>query len=416
MKAISKSARFWNDINSLCGDALQTELNSKQILPSNATRQAASSWIPRLTIVVAALALCSGTASAQDPLKKWDISYSGYFDGYYQFDFGKPPVGDSVNGRGLDVAHQRPNVAFLELDLNKATSAKSPFGFTLMLYAGRGPEIIHLTEPGGRNTYRYIRQAYVTYAGQGKNAVTVDFGKFDTWIGNEGPDNRNQEQYSRSFNWTYSEPTYETGLRVAAKLSDKLTGTLYLVQGWNEVEDGNGGKSIGATLSYAPDSTTSLTLQNHYGIEGSNSANDAGSFGGIGFANPGTARVSLVDFIASKQISPKTKVVLNVDYASSSGATNGGNWNGEVLYIRHQLDTNRALGLRLDRMVDSNGLRSGAPNTFESITGNLDWTVSKSATLRFELRHDISQNGFFNSDSGLKKERNTATVGAIVKF
>lgn len=367
-------------------------------------------------ISVATISLCLGTAQAQDLLKQWGITYSGYVDSYYQYDFGRPASGDSLNGRGLDVAHQRPNIAFIELDLNRATSAKSPFGFTLDLYGGRGPEIIHLTEPGGRNTYRYIRQGYVTYAAPGKSGVTVDLGKFDTWIGYEGFDNRYQDEYSRSFNWTYSEPTYETGLRVNAKLSDKLNGAVYLVQGWNEVEDGNGGKSVGAMLTYAPDGNTSFTVQNHCGVEGSTTANDAGSYGGIGFANPGTARVHLIDFIASRQVSPKTKVAFNVDYASSVGATNGGNWNGEVLYLHQQLDATKALGLRLDRMDDSSGLRSGSPITLESVTGTYDWGVSKNATLRFELRHDIANHAFFNSDSGAKKERTTATVAAIVKF
>jgi len=366
--------------------------------------------------LVAALPLFFGSANAQDFLKKWGITANGYLDGYYQFDFGRPAAGDSLNGRGLDIAHNRPNIAFAELDLSRATTAKSPFGFTLNLYAGRGPEIIHLTEPGGRNRYRYIRQAYVTYAAPGPSAVTVDFGTFDTWIGYEGIDNRSQEQYSRSFNWTYSEPVYETGVRVNGKLSEKLAGALYLVQGWNEVEDGNAGKSLGATITYAPDSNTSFVLQNHYGEEGSSTANDAGTFGGIGFPNPGTTQVNLVDFIASRKVDPSTKLSFNVDYASSAGTANAGNWNGEVVYLRRDLTKTQSAGLRLERMEDNNGLRVGTPIKFASITGTYDWITSKNATLRFELRHDIADREFFNSENGPAKQRTTATVAAILKF
>lgn len=370
----------------------------------------------KAALSVATLSLCLTTAHSQDFLKSLGLTYGGYVDGYYQYDFGRPASGDSVNGRGLDVAHQRPNIAFAEFDVSRATTDKSPFGFTLNLYAGRGPEIIHLTEPGGRNKYRYVRQAYVTYAGSGKNPVTVDFGKFDTWIGYEGIDNRSQEEYGRSFNWTYSEPTYETGLRVGAKLTDKLTGTAFVVQGWNEVEDGNGGKSVGLALSYAPDGNTTFTLQNHYGIEGSNTPNDAGSFGGIGFPNAGTARVHLLDFIASHSLDAKTKVTFNTDYASAVGATNDGTWNGEVIYLRHTFNDKQATGVRIERVEDRKGLRAGIPVKLYSITGNYDWTVAKNATLRFELRHDVADSSFFNSDSGPKKERTTATVGGIVKF
>ncbi|HVT11273.1 MAG TPA: outer membrane beta-barrel protein [Fimbriimonadaceae bacterium] len=370
----------------------------------------------KAVISVATIASCLGLAGAQDFAKKWNLDISGYLDGYYQYDFGRPASGDSVNGRGFDIAHQRPNIAFVELDISRPTSAKEPVGFTLDLYGGRGPEIIHLAEPGGRNKYRYVRQGYVTYAAPGKGGVTVDFGKFDTWIGYEGIDNRSQEEYGRSFNWAYSEPTYETGLRVSGKPTDKLTVSLFLVQGWNEVEDGNGGKSVGAALSYAPDGDTSFTLQNHYGKEGSTTANDAGSYGGIGFPNPGTATVHLIDFIAARQLTKKTKLAFNVDYASSVGTTNGGNWNGEVLYLHHQLSDNRWLGVRLERMEDSDGLRAGVPVTFNSLTGTYDWIASKNATIRFELRHDIASRTFFDSDSGAKKERTTATVAAIVKF
>ncbi|MFI5386409.1 MAG: outer membrane beta-barrel protein [Fimbriimonadales bacterium] len=372
--------------------------------------------LTKATLTAAVLSLCLGTAQAQDILKQSGLTFGGYLDGYYQYDFGRPQAGDHVNGRGFDIAHDRPNIAFGELDISRATSGKSPFGFTLDLYAGRGAEIIHLTEPGGRNKYRYVRQGYITYAAPGKSAVTVDFGKFDTWIGYEGIDNRFQDQYSRSFNWTYSETTYETGLRVNAKLSDKLNGALYVVQGWNEVEDPNKGKSVGATLAYSPDSNTTYTLQNHYGLEGSNKTNDAGSYGGIGFPNPGTATVHLIDFIASKQMTPSTKLVFNVDYASSVGPTNGGHWNGEVLYLRHQLNASQAAGLRVERMEDSNGLRVGLPITFNSFTGTYDRTINKYATLRFEVRHDIANSDFFDSNSGPRKDRTTATVAAIVKF
>jgi hypothetical protein len=341
------------------------------------------------------------------------VKFGGFLDGYYQYDLSRPANGDSVNGRGFDIAHNRPNLAFAELD---ASLDPNPFGFTVQLYAGRGPELIHLAEPGGRNKYRWIRQAYGTYVTPGKTPITVDFGKFDTWIGYEGIDNRYQDEYSRSFNWTYSEPTYETGLRVTAKLTPKLNGALYVVQGWNEVEDGNGGKSVGIGLTYSADDKTSLTLQNHFGDEGSNTANDAGSYGGIGFANPGVSRVNILDFIVSRQVTPATKIAFNVDYANSDSAPNRGKWNGEVLYVRHQLKPNQALSGRLERFEDSDGLRTGAPVQLYSATATFDYTFTKNITGRFELRHDLASQSFFNSNSGPKTNRTTLTAAAVVKF
>lgn len=360
------------------------------------------------TLIIALTAL--GTlALASDQ----HVKFGGYADGYYQYDFGRPVNGDSVSGRGLDIADNRPTFAFAELDMSLDPK---PFGFNLQFYAGRGPELIHLTEPGGRNTYRYVRQAYGTYVTPGKNPITIDFGKFDTWIGYEGIDNRYQDEYSRSFNWTYSETTYETGLRVTGKLNPKLSGAFYAVQGWNEVKDGNGGKSLGVGLSYSPDDKTSFTVQNHFGDEGSTTANDAGSYGGIGFANPGVSKVDLIDFIASRQLTPATKVAFNVDYATSDRDPNKGKWNGEVLYLRHQLKPNQALSARLDRFEDNDGLRTGRRMQLYSATATYDYSFNDHFTGRLELRHDMASQPFFNSDSGLKSSRTTITAALIAKF
>ncbi len=337
----------------------------------------------------------------------------GFLDGYYQYDFGRPANGDSVDGRGFDIAHNRPNLAFAELDFSLDPK---PWGFNLQLYGGRGPELIHLAEPGGRDTYRWVRQAYGTYVTPGKTPVTIDLGKFDTWIGYEGIDNRFQDEYSRSFNWTYSEPTYETGLRIGAKLTPKLNGTLYAVQGWNEVKDGNNGKTFGVALTYAPDDKTAFVLQNHFGNEGSKTPNDIGSYGGIGFSTPGISRVHLIDFIASKQLTPSTKIAFNVDYATSDAAPNKGQWNGEAVYLRHQLRPNQALGARIERFEDRDGVRTGNRMQLFSATATYDYTFNEHFTGRFELRHDMASQAFFTSDSGLRSSRTTATVAAVVKF
>src|ERR1044072_3576748 len=352
-------------------------------------------------------------ASAAAMAQNQPIKFGAYADGYWQFDFGNPATGDSLNGRGLDIAHNKLTLSFAQIE---ASMAANPFGFNVQFYAGRGPELIHLAEPGGRNKYRWIRQAYVTYQSSGKTPVTFDFGKFDTWIGYEGFDNRFQDQYSRSFNWTYSEPTYETGLRASAKLSDKLTGTFYAVQGWNEVEDSNGGKSFGLALSYAQDAKTTITLANHYGDEGSNTPNDIGSFGGVGFANAGVSTVHLTDLIISHQLTPKTKLAFNLDYGQAFDTPNRGTWNGEVVYAKHQISPTQAAALRFERVEDKDGLRVGAPMQFHSLTGTYDHSFTDHLTLRFELRKDFASGAFFNSDSGPKKDRTTLTAAAAVKF
>ena len=351
-------------------------------------------------------------ASAQNK----NVQVNGYIDAYYEHNFVSSGSGQTLNGRGLDTRNDELSLAFVELDFTKPANPAGP-GFTAMFYGGRGPDLIHLTEPGGKNKYKWIRQAYVTYQSSGKNRITIDLGKYDTWIGYEGIDNRYQDQYSRSFNWTYSETTYETGLRASTKLNDKLSCAFYLVQGWNEVEDSNNGKSWGVTLSYSPDSNTTYTLQNHSGTEGSNHANDVGSFGGIAFPNPGTSHVDLIDFIVSHQVNPKLKTAFNVDYADSHNAPNKGKWNGEDLYLKDSLDKIQDATVRFDRFEDNDGLRTGTRAKLYSLTGGYDRLLSNCFTLRIESRHDISDIPFFiGNDGAANKDRNTFTVAVIGKF
>lgn len=364
--------------------------------------------------IITSLLFVAPLCLAQSP-PEW--TFGGYLDVYYQYDMGRPASGDNVNGRGFDIAHNRFRIAVAELDIAKTPTSKSPLGLTLQLYGGKNAELIHLAEPGGKDKYRYIRQAYLSYAPpNSKNGLQVDLGKFDTWIGYEGVDNRYQDQYGRSFNWTYSEPTYETGLRVLGKLNDKLTGAFFLVRGWNEVEDGNGSPSFGVALTYGVSPKTTVTLQNHYGDEGSDRINGAGSYGGVGFPNAGTAKVHLVDLIVSYQLSDKTKVALNIDHAHAVGGANDGSWNGEVVYVKHQVSADKTAAFRFERMEDQNGLRAGLPIQFYSATGNYDWALHKNVVLRLELRRDFASQAFFNSDSGLTRNRTTISFAAIVKF
>ncbi|MBS1724199.1 MAG: porin [Armatimonadetes bacterium] len=352
-------------------------------------------------------------ASAQ----QLDWKLNGYLDGYYQYDFGQPASGDNVNGRGFDIAQNRFRLANIELDVAKLPTTKNPWGLTLQIYGGKNADLIHVAEPGGSDKYKFVRQAYVSFAPAGStNSLQFDLGMFDTWIGYEGVDTRLQDQYGRSFNWTYSEPTYETGLRLTGRLSDKLSGGLYVVRGWNEVEDGNGSPSLGATLTYALDAKTTVTLQNHYGDEGSDRANDVGLSGGIGFSKAGLARVHLLDLIISHQLASNTKIALNIDHATAVGPANDGQWNGEVLYLKHQINQKESGGLRLERFEDKDGLRAGLPIQLYSITAGYDRAVTEHATLRLELRRDFASQDFFNSDQGLSQSRTTLAMAAVLKF
>jgi hypothetical protein len=376
------------------------------------------------TILIASLlatgpAVLSGPAIADDEKAAPKISLSGLLDTYFQYSFNHPAAGAGVGGRQYDVKENSFSVAVLQLNANKAVTPESPLGFTATLTVGKNADIVHATEPGGTNTYRYLQQLFGTYLinGESSRPITLDFGKYASWIGNEVIESANNDNYSRSFLYTFGQPIYHTGLRLITPLSSTLTGSLFIVNGWNEVEDSNGGKTIGAALAVNAGKPLSAVVSWIGGDEGSTTANGAGSFGGAGFASAGTRNVQMVDLVATWQATPKLKFVVNGDYAAAKGKGGpGGNWNGVDIYGRYQLTPTGAIAIRFDHFEDSSGLRTGTAQNLNSITATLESVVRSNLILRLEFRHDKAGKMLFPSGGGGRTEQDTVTLAGVIKI
>src|SRR6185369_5025085 len=119
------------------------------------------------------------------------------------------------------------------VNVNKGTSAGSPVGFTATATLGKTADLVHFTEPGTANTYKYLQQIFGTYLIPGKTGITIDFGKFVTSHGYEVIESPSNDHYSRSLLFLYAIPFYHMGLRANIPITDKLSGQLHLVNGWN---------------------------------------------------------------------------------------------------------------------------------------------------------------------------------------
>jgi hypothetical protein len=352
------------------------------------------------------------TAPPAPPEKPFDVS--GYADLYYQFDTGKPPSGQTVNGRWYDQNHDSYRLSAIQVDLSKSPSAPHPFGFFVSLLAGPSASILASTEPGGIDTYKDFAQAYVTYLARTKIPVTVDFGKWYAFVGYEGLDSRTQDNYSRSFTFSALEPDYMTGLRGTAVIDPKLTVNAYLYQGYNEVKNSNSTTMTGAGVTYAVNDKLTATIQGYEGKESSGNLNQSGTYGGIGFPTPGPSWVNQINPVLIYKPNSKDKFAFDGTYASATGK---GNWNGEAIYYRRQVDSKNDFCFRVEHADDSAGLRFLAGGIqLHSFTATYDYAAAKYLTLRFEARHDIASHNFFDSDSGPTTQRTTFTFAQIIQF
>lgn len=360
------------------------------------------------SMMLAVLSSVSIAAYAADDFLK-DVSITGHFDLYYQHSFNNPGSASNLGFRQFDVKHDQFSLAALQVNFSKAPKEGSPMGFTLSLAAGKNQDIINAAEPGGTESYRYIQQAYVSYL-LPKSGTTIDLGKFLTWIGYEGIVSPSNDVYSLSELFYVAQPIYHTGLRVSTPLGAGLTGSAYLVNGWNEVEDSNGAKSYGATLAKTF-GKTSVTGSYYGGVEGSAKTN--------GFVVPGETSLQLGDLIVVHQLTPKLKLALNADYASAKGVSvgdPGGHFSGIAGYVHNQFTPTIAGTLRYESVSDPNGLRTGFDSHINSLTATVEFNVTSNALFRLELRRDTANQDLFESDSGPKDQRTTLTLAHIVKF
>jgi len=203
-----------------------------------------------LALSVAALAQTptpSPSPSPADPapsLLPGKIQISGLLDGYYSFNNNHPASGFTTL-RNFEV---KSNQFALNMAKFSLTKAPEPVGFTLDVGFGRAWEVFHATDPAGINNVRYIPQAFLSVKPKNWGGFQFDFGKFYTSAGAELTENTLTWSYGRGYLYTNG-PYYHFGARATKPINEHFTVGLQLVNGWNNVEDNNSGKTIGLTTA-----------------------------------------------------------------------------------------------------------------------------------------------------------------------
>lgn len=353
--------------------------------------------------------LAHGQTAAVDFLK--GVQVSGFLDLYYQYSGNQPTSGRLLPYRNFDVRDNSLSIAAAFLSLSKAPTSDNPFGFTVNLLAGKDADIETSGEPNDPNGLKHLHQAYVTYAGP--SGLTVDLGKFQTWIGLESPFAVNNDLYSLSYVFTLGQPTYHAGVRATKTFGATSVG-LYGVNGINEAEDANRSKSYGASVSQTFGKV--FAAVNYYGgNEGSNSGPN-GSF------NTGQSNWQLADLVLSTQLTPKLKLSANADYASIEGLDAGssnGHFTSYDIVGKYQFTKSFSVSARYDNFFDYDGARTGFAGgaRFNSGVIGCEYATGAVSALRFEVRHDESnRRAFEGEDATNRRARTTFTLAHIFKF
>ena len=329
-----------------------------------------------------------------------NIQIGGLLDGYYDYNNNKP-TGD-MPYRNFDTKSDEAQFSMGKIWLAKSPSSDSPIGFTANFGAGHAFEMINAAEPSSVKALQHIEQLYVSYLAPVGKGLQIDAGKFVTQHGAEVIEAKDNWNYSRSLLFALAIPYYHTGVRASYTVNDKVAFMGTVVQGWNDVKDNNGGKTVGGQVTLKP--VKALTIVQNYMV-GPEQPND-------------TVDVRhLFDTIATITATSKVSLMANYDYGKDTVTGSGVSWQGIAGYVKVQATPWLAVVPRLEVFNDANGFMTGTAQTMKDATLTGEVKLHDGLLWRVEYRHDMSDAATFATSTGaMAMSQNTFGMGVLYSY
>jgi hypothetical protein len=373
----------------------QETASAEQTTASNSSPASTATTPSSSTQEGPAPATASGMGNGAGFLDK--LSLTGLIDMYYGYNFNSP---DSRKNelRNFDVNSNQFSLNLAKLTLERLPD---PLGFRVDMMFGDAAKIVNSAEPGG-NIYQYVEQAYASYKAPLGKGLTIDFGKFVTQHGAEVIESRDNWNYSRSLLFSWAIPYYHFGARAKYPLSDALSFTLTVSNGWNDVVDNNTGKTYGFQVAVNPTKKLSIVQNYMVGPEQSNDSSDLRHLWD-----------TTVTYTASSALS----FMGNYDYGMDRATGSGVKWQGVAGYAHLQVNSWFAISPRLEWFTDPQGFTTGSAQNLKEGTLTAEFKLHNELLLRGEYRQDRSNQPFFEKHDGARtRNQQTATLGLIYYF
>lgn len=333
------------------------------------------------------------------------LGMSIYLQGGYTYNFRNPNSQENE----LRLFDHKANSFTLDLaELQFLKDAPiGGMGYKLKLSAGETAKFIHSLGLGIKDgqapadTEAFdLTEAYLQYNAPLGKGLKFTFGKFATYLGAEVIEARDNPNYSRSFLFNYAIPFTHTGLSMAYPFADALTTSLYIVNGWDNTDDNNTGKTAGLGFAWTPLEQLAMNFNFMYGPEQkNNNSNNRFLFDWVGTVKP----VKNLSFI------------LNTDYGAEQQDPNASGadskWYGAAGIVKYDFTNLFSLALRGEYFNDPDGARTGTAQVLKEITFTPEFRIAKGLIIRPEYRHDWSDQNSFNG--GKDKNQDTIALGVM---
>jgi hypothetical protein len=367
------------------------------------------------------------------------LQVSGYFDTYYFTNLNKPSNRNNLGSSGVSRGFDRYVDQFqLGMFLTR-TSYSNKWG-ELVGEIGYGPNVEYGSY-GNDVRYKWgtvianstytallIKQAYINFKATEK--LTFTAGQFGTHIGYEYIDAPLNFHYSINNTFNVGIPFYHIGLKGTYQIGEKVALMCGLVNGTDNMNDNNRGKSFIGQLALTPAEGLSVYLNTIQGNEANTRSNgqDTASYFGV------------LDFVSTYQVSERFMIGVWAMHGSLKGEYQGGtyfpqtrHWSGVNLYTTFKCSEIFSIGTRFEYFENKSGVRAlltdgkGTDVATVTVTGNVS-LAGDHLFLKPEFRIDkfrkISRTAteqalqqFMDSDGQFtRSSQSTIGLAAIYKF
>lgn len=355
-----------------------------------------------------------------------DLNFSGFLDVFYGFNVNRPPSVASPaahppagnTGAGLrfyDHYHNQFGLSLLQLSAAKETGEVQ---FHLSLDFGTTADINATgSDPTGTavidETSKHLSEANVTYAPSALNGWSITVGKILTPIGYEAYSSKTDWQYSRSIICSLL-PTWHLGMAIQfPTASEKVDGTFYVFNGWNNFYDNNDGKTLGLQLRF--NFSDSFVFTYNF-LGGPERAEDNGNWRILNEAN---FVWSVTDILAIALEG------LSGYEVGGLGADKNAQWFGTTAHAKWDLLNWYSISPRFEYFYDTDGFAVNGyiadptkKNKFVSVTVTQAFQAAKGLEFKLEGRYDRAMDTpIYTKHSGLLSNQEfTVAAAALYSF
>lgn len=349
--------------------------------------------------------LLTATTMAQDSaIQNGQISFSGYVESYYSYDFSKP----ADNNRPAFVySHNRSNEFNVNFAYIKAAYTAERARANITLATGTYMNANYAAEPG---ILKNMYEANVGYKLSRTKNLWLDIGVLPSHIGFESAVNKDCWTVTRSL-MADNSPYFETGARLSYTTGNgKWLLAGLAMNGWQRIQrvPGNSLISWGTQVQFKPSGKVTLNYSTFLGTDKPDSARQWRYFHNL---------------YGIFQLNEKLGLTLGFDIGQEQthkGSHDMNTWYTPVAILRYTPTDKWALAFRGEYYSDEDGviISTGTANGFKTsgFSANVDYLPVKNIALRVEGRLLNSKDDIFKKAKDLSGSNTALNFSAAISL